>query len=156
MLWVITVIKRWGPRLFTNDKNTLYLRIFTHDMALNTNKDLKKFYSIQEVAKMFDVNESLLRFWETEFPQLAPKRAGRGVRQYTKDDIKLVSIIHDLVKRRGMKLAVAREVLRRNKDGAYRSNEAIEMLRNIREQLVELRAQLGSIVEGEEYNIEDK
>ena len=125
-------------------------------MALNTNKDLKKFYSIQEVAKMFDVNESLLRFWETEFPQLAPKRAGRGVRQYTKDDIKLVSIIHDLVKRRGMKLAVAREVLRRNKDGAYRSNEAIEMLRNIREQLVELRAQLGSIVEGEEYNIEDK
>ena len=106
-------------------------------MALNTNKDLKKFYSIQEVAKMFDVNESLLRFWETEFPQLAPKRAGRGVRQYTKDDIKLVSIIHDLVKRRGMKLAVAREVLRRNKDGAYRSNEAIEMLRNIREQLVE-------------------
>ena len=55
-----------------------------------------------------------------------------------------------------MKLAVAREVLRRNKDGAYRSNEAIEMLRNIREQLVELRAQLGSIVEGEEYNIEDK
>ena len=125
-------------------------------MALNTNKDLKKFYSIQEVAKMFDVNESLLRFWETEFPQLAPKRAGRGVRQYTKDDIKLVSIIHDLVKRRGMKLAVAREVLRRNKDGAYRSNEALEMLRNIREQLVELRAQLGSIVEGEDYNIEDK
>lgn len=125
-------------------------------MALNTNKDLKKFFSIQEVADMFDVNESLLRFWETEFPQLSPKRAGRGVRQYTKDDIKLVGIIHDLVKRRGMKLAAAREVLKKNKDGAYRSNEAIDMLKDIRAKLVELRSQLGTIVEGEEYNIEDE
>ena len=49
-------------------------------MALNTNKDLKKYYSIQEVAKMYDVNESLLRYWETEFPQLKPRRAGRDIR----------------------------------------------------------------------------
>ena len=125
-------------------------------MALNTNKDLKKFYSIQEVANMYGVNESLLRFWETEFPLLAPKRAGRGVRQYTKEDIKLVGVIHDLVKRRGMKLAAAREVLKRNKDGAYRSGEAIDMLRDIRAKLVDLRSQLGTIVEGEEYNIEEK
>ena len=125
-------------------------------MALNTNKDLKKFYSLQEVANMYGVNESLLRFWETEFPQLAPKRAGRGVRQYTKEDIKLVGVIHDLVKRRGMKLAAAREVLKRNKDGAYRSGEAIDMLKDIRAKLVDLRSQLGTIVEGEEYNIEEK
>ena len=125
-------------------------------MALNTNKDLKKFYSIQEVANMYGVNESLLRFWETEFPQLTPKRAGRGVRQYTKEDIKLVGVIHDLVKRRGMKLAAAREVLKRNKDGAYRSGEAIDMLKDIRAKLVDLRSQLGTIVEGEEYNIEEK
>ena len=125
-------------------------------MALNTNKDLKKFYSIQEVANMYGVNESLLRFWETEFLQLAPKRAGRGVRQYTKEDIKLVGVIHDLVKRRGMKLAAAREVLKRNKDGAYRSGEAIDMLKDIRAKLVDLRSQLGTIVEGEEYNIEEK
>lgn len=124
-------------------------------MALNTNKDLKRFFSIQEVAQMYDVNESLLRYWETEFPQLAPKRAGRGVRQYTKEDIKLVGIIHDLVKRRGMKLAAAREVLRKNKEGAYRSNEAIDMLKDIRAQLVEMRAQLGTIVEGKEYSVEE-
>lgn len=122
-------------------------------MALNTNKDLKKYYSIQEVASMYDVNESLLRFWENEFPQLKPHRAGRGIRQYSKDDVKLVGIIHDLVKRRGMKIAAAREVLRKNKDGAYRSNEAIDMLRNIRAQLVELRQDLGGIVPGAEYDL---
>lgn len=125
-------------------------------MALNTNKDLKKFFSIQEVAQMYDVNESLLRYWETEFPQLSPKRAGRGVRQYTKEDIKLVGVIHDLVKRRGMKLSAAREVLRKNKEGAYRSNEAIDKLKEIRAQLVELRAHLGGIVEGVEYSVEEK
>ena len=122
-------------------------------MALNPNKDLKKYYSIQEVAKMYNVNESLLRFWETEFPQLKPKRAGRDIRQYSKDDVKLVGVIHDLVKRRGMKLASAREVLRKNKDGAYRSNEALETLQAIRAQLVELRKHLGGVVADHEYEL---
>ena len=124
-------------------------------MALNTNKDLKRFYSIQEVAEMYDVNESLLRYWETVFPQLTPKRAGRGVRQYTKEDIKLVGIIHDLVKRRGMKLSAARDMLRRNKDGAYRSNEAIEKLRQIRQQLVEMRASLGGVIPELDYDLDE-
>ena len=52
-------------------------------MALNTNKDLKLFYSIGEVAQEFGVNESLLRFWESEFPNIAPKKNSRGVRMYT-------------------------------------------------------------------------
>ena len=47
---------------------------------LNTDKNLKLYYSIGEVAEMFGVNESLLRFWEREFPQLNPKKAGRGTR----------------------------------------------------------------------------
>ena len=54
---------------------------------LNTDKNLKLYYSISEVAAMFDVNESLLRFWEKEFPQLNPKKGGRGIRQYRKEDI---------------------------------------------------------------------
>ena len=45
-------------------------------MALNTNKNLKLFYSIKEVAEMFGVNETLLRYWEKEFPQICPKKAG--------------------------------------------------------------------------------
>ena len=122
-------------------------------MALNPNKDLKKFYSIQEVAQMFNVNESLLRFWESEFPQLKPRRAGRDIRQYSKDDVKLIGVIHDLVKRRGLKLSAAREVLRKNKGGAYRSNEAIDALRAIRAQLVEMRKNLGGIITDYEYDI---
>ena len=122
-------------------------------MALNPNKDLKKYYSIQEVAKMYNVSESLLRFWETEFPQLKPRRAGRDIRQYSKDDVKLVGVIHDHVKRRGLKLSAARDVLRKNKEGAYRSNEAIDALKAIRAQLVELRKNLGGIVADHEYEL---
>ena len=122
-------------------------------MALNPNKDLKKYYSIQEVAKMYNVSESLLRFWETEFQQLKPRRAGRDIRQYSKDDVKLVGVIHDLVKRRGLKLSAARDVLRKNKEGAYRSNEAIDTLKAIRAQLVELRKNLGGIVTDHEYEL---
>ena len=92
-------------------------------MALNPNKDLKKYYSIQEVAKMYNVSESLLRFWETEFPQLKPRRAGRDIRQYSKDDVKLVGVIHDLVKRRGLKLSAARDVLRKNLGGIVADHE---------------------------------
>ncbi len=125
-------------------------------MALNTDKDLKKFFSIQEVAAMYDVNESLLRFWETQFPQLAPKRAGRGVRQYTKEDIDVVGVIHRLVKQRGLKIAAARELMKKNKQGTFRALQAVDMLKDIRARLVEMRSQLGTIVEGEEYNVEDK
>ena len=56
-------------------------------MAYNPNKELKLYYSIGEVAKMFNVNESLLRFWEKEFPFITPKKAGGNVRQYRKEDI---------------------------------------------------------------------
>ena len=52
-------------------------------MALNTNKNVKLYYSIKEVAAMFDIRESTLRFWETEFPHLKPKTVGQNVRQYT-------------------------------------------------------------------------
>ena len=57
---------------------------------LNTDKDLKLYFSICEVARMFDVNESLLRFWEKEFPQLRPKKGGRGIRQYLIEDFDTV------------------------------------------------------------------
>ena len=53
---------------------------------LNTDKELKLYYSSSEVARMCDVNESLLRFWEKEFQQLRKKKGGRGIRQYRKED----------------------------------------------------------------------
>ena len=87
---------------------------------LNTDKELKLYYSIGEVAKMFDVNESLLRFWEKEFPQLNPKKGGRGIRQYRKEDIETVKLIYHLVKERGMTLPGARQRMKDNKEATLR------------------------------------
>ena len=81
-------------------------------MAPVTDKKVKLYYSIKEVAQMFDINESTLRFWETEFPQLKPRtQAGTKVRQYTEQDIEQVRLIYNLVKVRGFKLAAARKIL---------------------------------------------
>ena len=78
-------------------------------MALNLNKNLKLYYSIKEVAEMFDLPESTLRYWEQEFPFLKPKTSGPAkIRQYQEKDIEQIRLIHNLVKVRGFKLAAAR------------------------------------------------
>ena len=84
-------------------------------MALNPNKELKLYYSIGEVAEMLGVSETLLRYWEKEFPTITPKKSGRNIRQYSQEDIEQVRLIHHLVKVKGMKLAAARKALRNSK-----------------------------------------
>lgn len=103
---------------------------------------LKLYYSIAEVAEMFDVNTSLLRFWEKEFPQIAPKTGGRGVRQYRKEDIDMVGLIYHLVKEKGMTLPGARQVLKNNKDGVVRNHEIVTKLKAIKEELLTIRNEL--------------
>lgn len=114
-------------------------------MALNTNKELKLYYSISEVARMFEVNETLLRFWEKEFPQIAPRKAGRNVRRYTKEDIEQIRLVYNLVKVRGLKIAAARDVLRKNKAGTVQTVEVVERLRALREELQSIRRELGDL-----------
>lgn len=111
-------------------------------MALNTNKNLKLFYSIKEVAEMFGVNETLLRYWEKEFPQICPKKAGRQVRQYTQADIEQIRIVYDLVKVRGLKISAARELLRKNKEGTQQTLDVVSRLRKIRQELEAIRTEL--------------
>lgn len=111
---------------------------------LNTDKNLKLYYSIREVAAMFDVNESLLRFWEKEFPQLNPKKAGRGVRQYRKEDIETLKLIYHLVKERGMTLPGARQRMKDNRDTTLRNFEIVDRLKAIREELVGMKLALDS------------
>lgn len=106
---------------------------------LNTDKNLKLYYSISEVAAMFDVNESLLRFWEKEFPQLNPKKGGRGVRQYRKEDVDAVKLIYHLVKERGMTLPGARQRMRDNKEATLRNFEIVDRLKSVREELLGMR-----------------
>ena len=116
-------------------------------MALNKNKDLKLYHSISEVAQMFNVTETLLRFWEKEFPTIKPQKAGRGIRQYTKADIEQVRLVYHLVKERGMTLQGARDTIRRDKSKTVNRNiEVIEKLKDIRSQLQTIGKELNGLV----------
>ena len=112
-------------------------------MSLNTHKELKLYYSISEVAQSFDVTETLLRFWEKEFPQISPKKTGRNVRQYTKEDIEQIRLVYNLVKVRGLKIAAARDVLKKNKEGMVQTVEVVERLRALKAELQSIRRELG-------------
>lgn len=106
---------------------------------LNTDKNLKLYYKIKEVAHMFHLKETTLRFWEKEFPELSPKKAGRGVRYYRKEDIEVVRLIHHLVKERGMTLEGARLRMKNNPEGTLHNFEIVERLKAIREELTSMR-----------------
>jgi DNA-binding transcriptional MerR regulator len=114
-------------------------------MPLNPNKDLKMYYSIGEVAAIFNVNETLLRFWEKEFPQIKPKKIGRNIRQYTKEDIEQIRVIYNLVKVRGFKIAAARETLKKNKEGATNTMEVLERLQKVKAELLAIKKELGTL-----------
>lgn len=115
-------------------------------MALNLNKNLKLYYSISEVAAMFELNESTLRYWEKEFPYLKPKTAGPSkVRQYTDKDIEQIRLIHNLVKVRGFKLAAAKKIINSNRDGADKTAEVLDRLTGIKNELLALKRQLDSL-----------
>ena len=114
-------------------------------MPLNPNKDLKMYYSIGEVAAIFNVNETLLRFWEKEFPQIKPKKIGRNIRQYTKEDIEQIRLIYNLVKVRGFKIAAARETVKKNKEGAANTMEVIERLQKVKAELLAIKKELGAL-----------
>ncbi|MBQ4023540.1 MAG: MerR family transcriptional regulator [Prevotella sp.] len=111
-------------------------------MALNTEKNLKLYYSIKEVSEMVGVSESNLRFWEKEIPLIKPKTTGNNVRQYTEKDIENIRAVYNLVKVRGFKLAAAKKMLRENKDGVDKNARVMEGLIKVRDELKELKKQL--------------
>ena len=112
-------------------------------MALNLNKNLKLYYSIKEVAQMFGVNESTLRYWEQEFPYLRPKNSGPAkIRQYQEKDIEQIRLIHNLVKVRGFKLAAARKILTQNRKGVDKKADVLESLMDVKMELQALKKQL--------------
>ena len=114
-------------------------------MVYNPNKELKKYYGIAEVAEQFNVAESLLRFWEKEFSNINPKKSGRGVRMYTKEDIEEVRLVYNLLKVRGMKIAAAKQVLSKNRKAASETSEIIDRLQSVRAELKEISRELGEL-----------
>ena len=112
-------------------------------MALNLDKNLKLYYSIKEVAEMFDLNESTLRYWEQEFPFLKPKVSGPSkVRQYQEKDMEQIRLIHNLVNKRGFKISASRKILTQNRKGAETKADALERLIAVRDELQVLKKQL--------------
>ena len=115
-------------------------------MALNLNKNLKLYYSIKEVAQMFGINESTLRFWEQEFPYLKPKTSGPAkIRQYQEKDIEQIRLIHNLVKVRGFKLAAAKKIINANRNGADKKADVLTRLMAVRDDLQALKKQLDGL-----------
>ncbi len=104
----------------------------------------KLFYSMGEVAEMFDVNASLIRHWEAQFSVIRPKRNKKGNRLFSPQDVENLKLIYHLVKERGMTLEGAKKALRQQpaEGGMERDAELMERLQRIRALLVEVREDL--------------
>ena len=92
----------------------------------------KVYYSISEVAELFNVNTSLIRFWESEFEFLQPKKSKQGIRQYSKADIEQFKLVYYLVKERGYTLEGARKKLNENKKKVQENMHAVTQLKRIK------------------------
>ena len=121
----------------------------------------KLFYSMGEVAEMFDVNTSLIRHWESQFSILRPKRNKKGNRLFSPEDVENLKMIYHLVKERGMTLEGAKKALRKapSESGVDRDAELMERLQRIRALLVEVREDLkageGEIVTASDADMTD-
>jgi len=103
-------------------------------------KEIEKlFYSIGEVAEMFDVKTSLIRYWEKEFDIIRPKKNKKGNRLFTKEDIDNFHLIFYLVKEKGMTLKGAKKKIKENKDDTEKNFEIIKSLKEIKQLLLETR-----------------
>ena len=103
----------------------------------------KLLYSMGEVTEMFDVNASLIRYWESKFDCIKPHKNKKGNRMFTEADVEKLKQIYHLVKERGMTLKGANKALKRGStDELSRDTELLERLQQIRAALVEVREEL--------------
>ncbi len=102
----------------------------------------KRYYSIGEVAKAFDVNASLIRFWDKEFDVLKPKKNAKGNRMFTPEDVKNLQLIYHLVKERGFTLEGAKTHLKEGQKKTLDKFEIISKLETIKTQLTNIKNHL--------------
>ena len=102
----------------------------------------KRYYGIGEVARAFDVNTSLIRFWEKEFDILQPKKNAKGNRKFTPEDIRNLELIYHLVKERGFTLEGAKVHLQQHKKGTLDKFELIRKLQGIKSELLKIKESL--------------
>ncbi len=99
----------------------------------------KLYYTIGEIAEMFNVNVSLIRYWENEFSILKPKRNKKGNRLFTPEDVNNLHLIYHLVKEKRLTLEGAKLKLKENKNSTIQNFEVIKKLKNIKSMLIEIR-----------------
>jgi DNA-binding transcriptional MerR regulator len=102
----------------------------------------KVFFSISEVAEMFGVNTSNIRFWENEFDILKPHKNNKGNRMFTKEDIENLKIIYHLLKEKGMTIKGAQKKLKDNKEETIQNIEIVNRLQEIRQMLLDIKEEL--------------
>ncbi|MBP3738045.1 MAG: MerR family transcriptional regulator [Muribaculaceae bacterium] len=105
----------------------------------------KKFYKIGDVAKILELPESTLRYWETQFTIIKPRRNAKNIRFYTPNDIEIIRKIYYLVKEKGFKLDAAQAQIRANRDGVDKRYDVVTRLKGVKEQLKELQKALNTV-----------
>jgi len=102
----------------------------------------KQYYTIGEVAQLFGVSTSLIRYWEKEFPQLKPQKTSQGLRKYNQADIDQFRLIYHLIKEQGYTIRGAREALKSNTKKLKNQATIVHTLKNIKAFLVTLQQKL--------------
>ncbi len=105
----------------------------------------KKYYKISEVADIVGQPASTLRFWESQFAMISPKRNAAGTRFYTASDIEHLRMVKYLIKDKGLRIEAAREVLKNNHTGVSRRAEALDRLISVRSRVAQLLDTLNSL-----------
>ena len=109
----------------------------------STTSNPKLFHTISEVSAMFDVNASLIRFWEKEFDIIKPRKNAKGNRLFTQQDIDNIGLIHHYVKERRLTLEGARQKIKQNRDDAEHTFQIVQSLKKVRAMLLEIKENIG-------------
>ena len=116
---------------------------------LSALKDEKLYYSIGEIADMFGVSKSLIRYWETEFTILKPHKNSKGDRRFTKENIDQLQLIFDLVKNRGFTIEGAKKEIKQNKDLLKQKQIVLHKLVQLKSDILKLKDSIATSEESQ-------
>ncbi len=109
---------------------------------IDIENETRLYFSIKEVAEHFQVNESLLRFWEKEFSVINPRKTSGGTRQYSKTDIESIAVVYHLLKEQGLTIDGAKQKLKTKKDEYQTKSAILAKLEAVRKELNDLMNEL--------------
>ena len=122
--------------------NIIAQNTFQYPMPYKEKEIEKLYYTIGEVSDLLGLNASQIRYWETEFDALKPKKDRKGNRLFTKEDIETIKLIHHLVKEKGFTIDGAKTKLKTGTDEAVRKMQVLNSLKKLKGFLEELKEQL--------------